>query len=222
MKLDNTISGSQYGQLTVLGPAFGIPCGRRRRMVVVTQCECGIISIARLDGLRGGVVSCGCAQRRSAAELGRKRSGSNATGYKHGGKGSPLYGVWSGMLGRCRNPNATGYANYGGRGISVCDQWLNFSTFREWAESSGYVAGEVELDRIDNDGNYEPSNCRWATAKENTRNTRMTVKITAFGETKCVSAWSEDHRANASLWTIRKRLVAGWNPELAITTPTRS
>lgn len=191
-------------------------------MFVVTQCECGVVSTTRLDGLRNGVVSCGCAQRESAVELGKRRLGTKATGYKHGGKGTPLYGVWAGMLGRCRNPNATGYANYGGRGITVCEQWLDFPVFREWAELAGYMPGEVELDRRDNDGNYGPDNCRWVTAKQNTRNTRTVVKVTAFGETKCVSEWSEDHRAAASLWTIRKRLSAGWKPEQAITTPTRS
>lgn len=222
MKVDNSFAGSEFGRLKALGPAFSVPCSGRRRVFVVTQCECGTVSAIRVDGLRNSTYSCGCAQRDSAVALGRRRSGQDATNFKHGGHGTPLYGVWRGMLGRCENRNATGYHNYGGRRILVCEQWHDFAVFLAWAKANGYDPRRLELDRRNNDEGYSPDNCRWVTTRENTRNTRAVVKVTAFGETKCVTEWSEDHRAAASLWTIRKRLNAGWNPERAITAPTRS
>ena len=91
-------------------------------------------------------------------------------GYKHGGTGTRLHKVWIMMKQRCNNPNTGEYHRYGGRGIKVCDEWLSFANFRDWAMSNGYEPnaprGECTLDRIDNDGNYEPSNCRWIDLKE--------------------------------------------------------
>ena len=101
-----------------------------------------------------------------------------------------IHGIWRGMKQRCQNPNCHSYKNYGGRGINICDEWLDFENFYEWALSSGYQ-DELQIDRINNDGNYEPSNCRWVTPKENARNKRNNRYITIDGETRCISEWCE-------------------------------
>ncbi len=93
---------------------------------------------------------------------------------KHNGKGTRLYSIWLGIKGRCLTGQSTGYHNYGGRGITVCPEWTeSYITFRDWSLSHGYQES-LEIDRIDNNGNYEPSNCQWLTRKENTRKRRDT------------------------------------------------
>lgn len=93
-------------------------------------------------------------------------------GYKHGGHGTRLYHIWCGMKDRCNNPNSLSFSYYGGRGIIACEEWSrSFVAFREWATGSGYAA-DLELDRRDNNGNYEPSNCRWVTRSQQMLNTR--------------------------------------------------
>lgn len=120
------------------------------------------------------------------------------------------------MKDRCRNKNSTPYKNYGGRGINVCDEWANdYGVFRNWAFSNGY-ANHLSLDRIDNDGNYEPGNCRWATQKEQCRNTRATRFLMAFGETKSLPDWAEDPRCSVSRKVLGSRIRAGVDPETAI------
>lgn len=102
-----------------------------------------------------------------------------------------LFGIWETMRSRCNNPNRERYGDYGGRGIEVCDEWnLSAESFCEWALANGYKDG-LQIDRIDNNGNYEPSNCRFVTPKENSRNRRNTVFLTVNGETRCVSEWCE-------------------------------
>lgn len=124
------------------------------------------------------------------------------------------------MVSRCLNPKNQSFHNYGGRGITVCTPWLSFMTFMEWAKSNGY-ADDLTIDRIDNDGNYEPGNCQWIPHAENagkTRNTRF--HITAFGETKSAEKWVLDERCKVRVpSTIRLRIDAGWDQELAVVTP---
>lgn len=217
--LDFTIMGRRFERLIAIGPAFLMRAGARRHRFVVVQCDCGTRLAVRADNIEG-VESCGCKQKDVARELGQRRSGEKAPGYKHGGKGTRLYSVWVGMLRRCSDSGATGYHNYGGRGISVCDEWRAFGSFRDWANRHGYKPG-LEIDRRDNNGNYEPGNCRFVTVKANARNRRDNVLLTAFGEIKCVSAWADDPRAQADCWTIRGRLLLGWDHERALVQPKR-
>ena len=102
-----------------------------------------------------------------------------------------IRGIWQGMKERCLNSKCRSYKNYGERGISICNEWLDFENFYEWALSSGYE-DTLQIDRIDNDGNYEPNNCRWVTPKENARNKRTNRLLTINDETKCVCEWCEE------------------------------
>lgn len=112
----------------------------------------------------------------------------------HGGKGEHLYEVWCSIKQRCLNPNNPRYARYGGRGITVCDEWLNdYPAFRKWAMENGYEDnGKLSIDRIDNDGNYEPSNCRWADNLTQANNKSSNVLITYNGKTQTLREWSEE------------------------------
>lgn len=114
----------------------------------------------------------------------------------------PWYSIYTGMKSRCFNENATNYKNYGGRGITVCEEWLNVGEFAKWCELSGYQKG-LSLDRIDVNGNYEPSNCRWATPKQQANNTRRNIKITIDGVTKTLSEWADF--AGISFRTVSSR-----------------
>lgn len=128
----------------------------------------------------------------------------------------PLYTTWKGMVSRCHKPNTTRFSDYGGRGISVCDEWRNsFASFLSWVETSDY-SPELSLERMDNDLGYEPLNCKWATQKEQLRNTRKTRYITAFKETKSRAEWIEDPRCVIEYGTLKSRIERGWNPEEAI------
>ena len=109
----------------------------------------------------------------------------------HGDTTSRLYSIWAGMKSRCFNPNIHSYKHYGGRGITVCDEWKNsYIDFKKWALENGYDES-LTLDRIDVNGNYEPSNCRWATQKQQARNTRFNNIIELNGESHCISEWAE-------------------------------
>jgi hypothetical protein len=124
---------------------------------------------------------------------------------KHGMNRTPTHHAWCGMISRCENPNESGYHNYGGRGIRVCESWrTDFSAF--FSDMGAKPPGK-SLDRIDNNGNYEPSNCRWATRKEQNRNRRNNVFITHNGETQCMEEWAQ--RLRVSPRAIAKRLERG-------------
>ena len=118
-----------------------------------------------------------------------------------------IYHVWRNMKARCDNPNNKEYHRYGGRGISVCDEWIDsFPAFYEWAKESGYEKG-LTLDRINNDEGYSPSNCRWATWKQQSRNNCRNVMLTYNGKTQCMTDWSEE--LGISLDCIKKRYRTG-------------
>lgn len=134
--------------------------------------------------------------------------------YKHGLSDEKLMYIYSNMKQRCYNKNNYGYKNYGGRGIKVCDEWLNnFKSFYDWSINNGYQ-DNLTIDRINNDGNYEPSNCKWSTKLEQVRNRRNTILITYNNETKTIKEWAEQY--NIDFNTLRTRIRRGWDIERAL------
>lgn len=130
-----------------------------------------------------------------------------------------LYDIWSKIKQRCRWSDSDRYKDYGGRGIDVCDEWHNdFDVFVEWAMNSGYEIG-LTIDRIDNNGNYEPDNCRWITKREQNRNKRTNVMVSYRGETKSLMDWCEE--LDLPYYTIQKRIKKGMNPIEALEKPVR-
>lgn len=202
------IRGQRFGRLIAIElvgkDAYGYNLWR-------CKCDCGKEKLVSLKYLGKGTSSCGC----YAEEIQMR----NRT--KHGKRYTRLYQVHKTMLQRCSNPNAHEYENYGGRGIKVCDEWKDFERFEKWAIENGYddsaKHGNCTLDRIDSNGDYEPSNCRWTTMKHQQRNRRNNVLITYNGETHCMSEWAEI--IGIPYGTFIKRIAYGWSIERAITTP---
>ena len=134
----------------------------------------------------------------------------------HGMYGTRLYRVWNGMKDRCLNPNSKDYRHYGGRGITICDEWKEPTAFFNWALENGYRE-DLTIDRIDNDKGYCPNNCRWITNSEQQRNRGFNQNIEYKGETKCVSEWSR--KTGIARQTIQNRLESGWDVYDALTKP---
>lgn len=213
--------GQVFGRRTVLGPEFYVRLAVPRSLkFVVCQCCCGRVDAVEGQGLLDGQgKSCGCLSdevfltRNSlhAQGINRARHGdSRASGNKR------LHQIWIGMRRRCRP--GSGYARYEGRGITVCDEWQDYETFKAWAMANGYEPGK-SIDRKENDGNYEPSNCRWTTPVVQMNNTRWNRWVEAFGERKTVAQWTKDARCQPTYEGLRARLNSGMSPEEALTRP---
>lgn len=166
------------------------------------KCQCGqFVKVAPARVISGHKQSCGCLQ--------------NAD--RHGVYKTKLYKCWSKMKTRCYNKQHDRYKNYGGRGITVCDEWLHdFQAFHDWAMANGYQEG-LTIDRIDVNGNYEPANCRWATWREQSRNRTTNRLVTLHNETHCIVEWAEI--TGISQKVIANRIRANWPVEKALTTP---
>lgn len=140
----------------------------------------------------------------------------------HGGRRTRLYSIWSNMYDRCLREKCPAYPHYGGRGIAVCEEWKDFATFRDWAESSGYE-DSLTIDRIDNDGDYEPGNCQWVSMKTQSRNRRNNLVLSWGDESKSLIEWVEDPRCVVSYMTAYNRVTrSGWSIDRALTTPVGS
>lgn len=196
------LTGQRFGRLIVIER-----CGSHNGSALWRcKCDCGNEKTINGAQLRNGSTrSCGCLQHDIAS------ANMTTHGATIGRNRSRLYGVWAGMLTRTRNSNATNYDYYGGRGIKVCDEWLDFKNFRIWAESNGYdynaKYGKCTLDRIDDDGDYCPENCRWVDQTAQANNQRSNVNITYNGETHNLKQWSEILCINYS--TLKSKIHKG-------------
>lgn len=160
-------------------------------------CDCGNYTIVPASQLKGGgTKSCGCLKAIASSENGKKTK-------THGESHTRLYGIWAGIKSRCYGPYMQDYKNYGGRGITMCDEWRNsYIAFRDWALSHGYT-DDLTIDRIDVNGNYEPQNCRWITIKEQCNNTRVNRYLTLDGVTKTKTQWSEEYGMSPQVLAYR-------------------
>ncbi|MCK2000486.1 hypothetical protein MZM54_03645 [[Brevibacterium] frigoritolerans] len=178
------LTGQTFGHLTVIEKA-----GKRKGTVLwLCRCVCGNLrknTGYALTKSKRKVKSCGCQRLETISWK------------KHGQYGTPLYNVWSNMMKRCFNENNKAFLHYGGRGITVCEEWHDVTKFVEWCESNGYEKG-LQLDREDTNGNYEPSNCRFITKIENQNNTRASVRFEHNGELKTRQEMMEIHGISLS------------------------
>lgn len=174
------LSGRRFGRLIVLTRAEN---NARGKSYWLCQCDCGEKTKVRADGLRGGSSqSCGCLGRERRLKATQKHGLSKCSQYYH-----PLYSVWDGIIQRCTNSNSGSYRLYGERGIAICKEWRNdFTSFYNWALSNGYEKGK-QIDRINVDGGYKPSNCRWVTTYEQARNKRSNVYVEYEGKKMCLT-----------------------------------
>lgn len=208
------ITGQKFGRLTALRP---LDNGSKNKMWLC-KCDCGNYKEAYGTKLRyGHIKSCGCLQKDKVREIVYKYK----PGLKHGGTHERLFTVWNSAKKRCETVSSTGYPYYGGRGIKMCDEWRkDYGAFRDWALANGYddkaKHGECTLDRIDVNGNYEPSNCRWISIQEQSLNTRRNHYLTYNGEKKTVSQWAKQIGAPPS--TMYSRSNRGWSDVKVIET----
>lgn len=190
-------SGASFGNLTAVKPGEDRvhPSGKITRRWVCL-CKCGNFALIDVGALPSGhTKSCGCIQRQKSKDFLTT----------HGKSRAPEYLIWSEMKSRCSNPNGKYYKNYGGRGIRVCDEWKSFESF------FSYVGPRPTpfhtIDRIDNNGNYEPGNVRWATRRQQNANQRRSVTYTVDGKTECLSEWARISGICSN--TIRHRIKLG-------------
>ena len=201
------LTGQRFGRLTVVkqGPHKVYASGKRI-VAWICLCDCGKDVLVSGEVLRRehGSKSCGCYSKELQRVL-------HTT---HGLSKSKLYNVWRAIKSRCTNPNDSAYANYGGRGIRMCDEWYgDYTIFHKWATANGYDES-LSIDRIDVNGNYCPENCRWVNEKEQANNRRTNRLITHNGETHNVTEWAEIPGVSSK--TIFTRIYEGWDPEKAI------
>lgn len=198
------ITGMKFGRLTVLRLSHK---DKRQECHWLCKCECGNEKTVSGNKLRSGnTKSCGCMQKEFLD--GRLRR-------KHGLTNTKLYATWENMKHRCGDPKNWMYPHYGGRGIKVCEEWLDSSAFIEWALSHGYKEG-LSIERINVDGNYEPDNCKWVELKEQYLNRTDSHFVTAFGKTQTISEWAKE--SGLKYDTIERRINQyGWDAERAVT-----
>ncbi len=211
---------SRKGRIPVFARLDGLRFGRlvvierehRTDIVVGTAwrcvCDCGKVHFASSSSLqKGHTKSCGC----YAAEVQAKRS-------ENAARRKSTYRLWHGLLRRCLKEGSSSYANYGGRGITVCERWRVFANFYE--DMGDKPSPRHSIDRINNDGNYEPENCRWATPDIQCNNTRHNTIVEFSGKRQSISMWSKETGIPSNTIAMRIREY-GWPPKKALTTPVK-
>lgn len=192
------LSGEKFGRLKVIKRhGYKIYKSGRKFVQWLCECDCGNKEVyCTSNALKSGLQSCGCFMKEVSAEKARKLSKT------HGKSNTRLYRIWSGMKERCYREKHMWYENYGGRGIAICDEWLNdFQSFYDWAMNNGYQ-DHLTIDRIDSDRNYESSNCRWVTEKEQQNNLRKTVYVELNNKKYTITELAEEYNLDRNLvWT---------------------
>lgn len=202
MSRRDDLSGKKYGRLLVVEMAQ--QRSSSKKVMWVCKCDCGNeVTVIGSALKNGNTASCGCLHKEGVRKLFTT----------HGRSKTVEYHIWQGMMKRCYKPYVYAYPHYGGRGIKVCSEWQDFENFYrdmgekpEWANS---------IDRINNDADYSPDNCRWATQKDQCRNKRNNHYLTLKGETKSAAEWAEMLSINVN--TIYTRINhLGWDTERAL------
>lgn len=203
------LTGKQFGRLTVIARA----ANRGETVCWSCECECGNTRVVRGCSLRSGrTQSCGCLQKEQVTKL------LVTHGQAKKGKRTRLYKIYHGMKKRCLKESDPSYKRYGGRGITVCDEWKeDFKAFYDWAMSHGY-SDDLTLDRIDSSKGYSPANCRWVSFEVQNNNTSRNHLITYNGKTQTLAQWAKEIGMDYN--KLRARIVRShWSIEKALTTP---
>lgn len=207
------INGKRFGKLTVIreGDKKVKPCGSPVKMWIC-KCDCGNTTLVSTSDLNNGhTTSCGCVKRGMLGNITRK----------HGMTKTRIYKIYRGMISRCYSKSNPHYDLWGGRGIKICDEWLGehgFENFMEWSMNNGYENG-LSIDRIDNNGNYEPLNCRWTTWIVQANNTRKNIYVTYKGKTQSLPDWCRELGLEYNM--IYLRYKRGWDTEKMFNQPKR-
>lgn len=176
------LTGKTYGRLAVIGLS---PKKSGRKSFWVCSCECGNKKLIRSDSLKdGSVQSCGC--------LKKEMDKVNLSTVRHSESHTRLHNIWLGIKKRCLNPKDAGYKRYGGRGITMCDEWAqSYEAFRDWANNNGY-AGNLTIERIDVNLGYSPKNCTWIPFIEQANNRQGTIWVEWNGEVQNLRQWADE------------------------------
>ena len=207
------LMGQKFGRLTVISRAENrINQQGRTQIMLHCKCDCGNDVVVYKNSLiNGHTKSCGCF----------KREVNSNTATKHGMSRTRIYKTWEDMIKRCYNKSSNNYYRYGGRGITVFDEWLEFENFYKYVSKlPHYNESGYSFDRIDNDGNYEPENVRWADNETQANNKSTNYYVTYNDKTQTIAQWSKE--TNIPTSTLRYRIRKGWDIENALTTPSQT
>lgn len=211
--------GDRYGSVTVLLLFSGERKSGSKKRMASCACDCGELVDVEIYNLRtGNTKQCNSCAHKTRSEN-RKTHGKSYQPGTAGTVEAKSYYTWQAMKRRCLNKKSSGYSNYGGRGISVCREWS--ASYESFLTDMGLPPSmDSQIDRIDNNGNYEKKNCRWVSRSENARNKRNTVVVAAFGEVRTLQEWSEIKGIPCG--KLKARLKRGASPEDAMSSPDRA
>lgn len=187
--------GKRFGKVVVIKKV--IKNDKKYKYYWLCKCDCGNEKEIRNDCLKENkIISCGCYTKKIRAKNIIKAT------FKHGMSETKLYRIWADMKKRCLNKKVDRYKNYGGRGITICNEWLGFESFKDWALSNGYKEG-LSIERINVNGNYEPSNCTWINFKEQSRNRTTNIFVIYNNKKICLAELSEITRIDSKVLYMR-------------------